>query len=95
MWFVYLLLCDQETFYVGITDNIERRLKQHRNKESFYTKKFSELELVYCERYKTKNETAKRERQIKGWTRRKKQMLIEGKLGVNTCTDLAEDLSGG
>ena len=78
-----MLLCNQKTFYVGITDNISRRLLLHKNKESFFTKKFSDFEFVYCEEYKDKYEAAERERQIKGWSRAKKQMLIDGKLGIN------------
>jgi len=57
-----------------------------------FTKKFSELKLVYCERYQTKFNAAKREKQLKGWGRAKKQKLIKGELGVNTCTELAEAL---
>ena len=86
-WYVYLLLCDQKTFYVGITDNIKERFIKHRNKESFFTKKFSDLRLVYCEKYQNKFEAAKREKQLKGWSHAKKQMLVDGKLGINTCTE--------
>lgn len=86
-WYIYLLLCDQKTFYVGITDNVEERILEHRNKESFFTKKFSDIRFVYCERYSSKAEVAKREQQIKGWSRAKKQMLIDGKLGINTCLE--------
>jgi putative endonuclease len=93
-WFVYLLVCDQKTYYVGITDNLVSRLKSHKNKQSFFTKKFSDIELVYCEKYGTKHGAAKREKQLKGWGREKKQMLVGGKLGINTCTELAEILVG-
>jgi putative endonuclease len=82
-WYTYVLLCDQKTFYVGITNNIPGRLLLHKNKESFFTKKFSDFKLVYCEKYKNKYEAAEREKQIKGWSRAKKQMLIDGKLGIN------------
>jgi putative endonuclease len=92
-WYVYILLCDRKTFYVGITDNVRRRLFLHKNKESFFTKKFSDLECVYCEKYVNKYEAAKRERQIKGWSRAKKQMLINGKLGIGRI-ELAEVLVG-
>ncbi|KKQ87970.1 MAG: hypothetical protein UT09_C0006G0004 [Parcubacteria group bacterium GW2011_GWF2_38_8] len=78
-----MLLCDQKTFYLGITFNIQKRLKEHVSKESFFTKKFSEIKLVYYEEYQNKNEAAKRERQLKGWSRAKKQMLIDGKVGIN------------
>ena len=88
MWFVYLLLCDQKTFYVGITPDLKSRLTEHRNKESFFTKKFSEIELVYCEKYDDKYQAAKREKQLKGWSVAKKKMLIEGKLGINRVLSL-------
>jgi len=90
--FTYILLCDQKTFYVGITDDLRRRLLEHNNKKSFFTKKFSEIRLVYCEKYKNKIEAAKREKQLKGWSRAKKQMLLDGKLGINTYTECEEVL---
>lgn len=61
-----------------MTDNVERRLKQHKNKESFYTKKFSDIELVYKEVYKTKVSAEKREKQLKKWSIAKKESLING-----------------
>lgn len=82
-WFTYLLLCDQKTFYVGICSDMQKRLKEHRAKKSFFTKKFSDIELAYCEKYETRHEAALREKQLKGWGRAKKQMLIDGKLGIN------------
>ncbi len=91
-WYVYLLLCDQTTFYIGVTNNVRRRLAEHENSESFFTKKFSDLKLVYCEKYDNKHEAVARERQFKGWGRAKKQMLIDGKLGIN-CIEPAEGLS--
>ena len=84
---LYMLLCNQKTFYIGITNDLINRIKQHKNKQSLFTKKFSDLELVYCEKYTTKFEAGKREKQLKGWSRVKKQKLIKGELGVNTCTE--------
>lgn len=89
-WYVYLLLCDQKTFYIGITDNFIERLKAHKNKQSIFTRKFSELRLMYCEKYSTKHQAVMREKQLKGWSRAKKQMLINGKLGINKCTEFDE-----
>jgi len=77
-WFVYILFCDQKTFYVGITDNLERRLLQHKRKESFFTKKFSEIELVYRESYNTRKVAELREQQLKRWSVAKKKALIDG-----------------
>lgn len=70
----------------------KERLVAHRNKESFFTKKFSDIKFVYSEQYPNKTAAAEREKQIKGWGRAKKQMLLDGKLGYNTCTGLTEAL---
>ena len=86
-WFVYLLLCDRKTFYIGITNDVVKRIDAHRSKKSFFTKKFFDLDLVHCEKYPGKQKAAEREGQLKGWSRAKKQMLIDGKLGINVCTD--------
>ena len=79
-WYLYILLCDKETFYTGITKNLKKRIKEHKNKKSTYTKQFSEIKLVYCEKKKNKKEAAKREKQIKGWSRIKKKKLIKGQI---------------
>ena len=79
-----MLLCDQKTFYIGITFDVNKRIIEHRSKDSFFTKKFSEIQVVYIEKYKSKYEAAKREKQLKGWGRKKKQMLIDGNLGINS-----------
>lgn len=92
MWFVYMLLCDQKIYYIGITSDLVERIRQHKDKISFYTKKFSDIRLIYCEKYTDKHLAAKRERQIKGWSHTKKQLLIDGILGINTCTGFAEAL---
>lgn len=80
-YFTYILLCNQKTYYVGITDNLERRLSEHKSKKSFYTKQFSDVELVYSEKVKNKITAEKREKQIKGWSNAKKKALIERNIG--------------
>ncbi len=92
-WFVYLLLCDENSFYIGITNDLVNRIFQHKNKHSKATKELSSIRLVYCERYETKHNAAISEKQLKGWSRIKKKMLIDdGKLGTNVCTEYAEIL---
>src|SRR3989344_729753 len=49
IWYTYILLCDQKTFYVGMTNDLASRLAEHKNKQSFFTKKFFDIELVYKE----------------------------------------------
>ncbi|MEK7558942.1 MAG: GIY-YIG nuclease family protein [Patescibacteria group bacterium] len=95
MWFVYLLFCDHTSFYIGITNDLPKRVGQHKNKLNKSTKEFNEIDLVYCEKYNSKFEAAKREKQLKGWSKAKKQMLVNGKLGINTCTEFAEELLRG
>jgi len=80
MWYFYILFCDKKTFYCGITNNLEKRLLAHKDKQSFFTKKFSDIELVYSEKYNNKSEAARREKQIKGWNKEKKIKLIKGEL---------------
>ena len=92
MWYVYLLLCDNKTFYVGISNDLVQRINNHSCNRSLYTCRFSVIKLAYCERYAGKKDALKREKQIKGWNRAKKQMLIDGKLGVNCCTEVAKAL---
>jgi len=87
-----MLLCDQKMFYVGITNDICNRLTYHTNKQSFFTKKFSDLTLVYAEKYNNKYQAAKREKQLKNWSKAKKGLLISGNLGINSCTEFAEVL---
>jgi putative endonuclease len=94
-WFVYMLLCDKKIFYIGLTNDLISRIQAHKNKDSFFTKKFSAITLVYCEKYLNQHQAALRERQLKGWSRAKKQMLTDGKLGKNSCTEFAEALGRG
>ena len=77
-WVVYILFCDQKTFYVGFTKNIKDRINEHKKGYSPYTKKFFDIRLVYKEKYETKIEAENRERQLKGWAIAKKKALILG-----------------
>jgi len=77
-WLVYILFCDQKTFYVGVTCNIQKRLKDHQKGYSLFTKKFSDIKLVYLEKYSNSKNAKKRERQLKGWSLAKKKALIAG-----------------
>lgn len=87
-----MLLCDKKMFYIGITNDILRRLRDHKGKKSFFTKKFSDLKLVYAEKYSTKSAATRREKQLKRWSYTKKQLLVDGTLGINSCTGLVEAL---
>lgn len=94
-WYVYLLLCDDNSFYIGITNDLVNRFSQHKNKQSKATKEFSLIRLVYCKKYESEHDAATREKQLKGWSRTKKQMLVDDKLGINACTKFAVELLKG
>ena len=81
MWYVYILECKNGDLYTGITNNIERRIEDHKQGNGGrFTKVFGVNKLLYKEEFKAKAEAVKRETQIKGWTRRKKLALISGDL---------------
>jgi predicted GIY-YIG superfamily endonuclease len=77
-WFVYVLLCDQKTFYVGMAEDFEKRLVEHKRGYSTYTKKFSDIRLVYQEQCRNRAEAERRELQLKKWSVAKKRALIAG-----------------
>jgi len=81
MWYLYILECQNGGLYTGITDDIQRRFNRHLTKNGGrYTKYNPPVRIVYSEQFKTRFGAAKREKQIKGWTRRKKLALIKGDL---------------
>lgn len=65
------------TLYVGVTNNLERRVWEHKNKEgSVFTKKYNCVKLVYNEDYNNINTAIEREKNIKNWKRAWKDKLI-------------------
>ena len=78
MYFVYILAnWDDSVLYIGVTSNLERRLYEHRNGlvEGF-TKKYNVHKLVYFEHTNDVYSAISREKQLKKWSRVKKNMLI-------------------
>ncbi len=75
---VYILLCADNSFYVGVTNNINRRLFEHQNGETpkSYTYKRRPVKLVFKEQFKYVNNAIAFEKQLKGWRREKKIALI-------------------
>ncbi len=77
---MYILECSNGAFYVGSTFNLELRLQQHQNGEGAnYTRKHLPVKLVYFEEFNEIGQAFYREQQIKGWSRKKKPALIEGR----------------
>jgi len=90
-YYVYILTNKRNTvFYIGVTDDLKRRLYEHKNEliEGF-TKKYQLKKLVYFEEYQNINEAIKREKQLKNWHRGWKINLIKNK--NPTFKDLSED----
>ena len=66
------------TLYTGMTNNLERRVYEHKNGLfSGYTKQYKCTKLVYFENYDYVQDAIKREKKIKGWIREKKENLIK------------------
>lgn len=77
MWYVYILECRDKRFYTGITNDLNRRIKEHKEgKGSRFTKAFGAKRLVYKEKYLTKSKALRREVQIKRLSRQDKLNLI-------------------
>ena len=76
MWYVYILKCKNGALYTGITNDLERRFKEHHKNTTHYTSYNPPLKILYQEGFPTRSQAARRESQIKGWTREKKLALI-------------------
>lgn len=79
MYYIYILASKRNgTIYIGATDDIERRVLEHKNKIfRGFTEKYNVTILVYFEKYETQDEAFTRERQMKKWNRAWKLELIE------------------
>lgn len=77
--FVYILECSDKSLYVGCTNNLEERVKQHNGlkKGAHYTKMRRPVVLKYSEKFDNLKEAREREAEIKGWRREKKFELIK------------------
>jgi putative endonuclease len=77
--YMYILLCADGSYYTGSTTNLNLRLAQHQAGEGAnHTKKHLPVKLVYYEEYQRIDEAFKREKQVQGWSRKKKEALING-----------------
>ena len=75
----YMLHCRGGVFYVGHTDNLERRIGQHQSGAiSGFTRDFAPVALVWSQEFGSRIEALECERRIKGWSRAKKLALIRG-----------------
>ena len=76
----YILKCSDGSYYTGSTKDLQRRFKQHQNGEGAnHTKNRLPVKLVYVEQFTRIDHAFYREKQIQGWSRKKKEALIEGR----------------
>ena len=76
---VYLLKCGDDSIYCGSTFNLKNRLREHMSGEAAtWTKMLRPVKLAYFEAYDSLISARRREKQIKGWTAKKKENLING-----------------
>ena len=81
MWHVYILKCADQSFYVGHCHNIPERVSRHNSAQgATWTASRRPVTLAYYESFESKIDAIKREKQIKRWSRAKKQALIDGDL---------------
>lgn len=74
--YVYILKCSDGTFYTGVTNNLTRRLQEHNSgSHCGYTSARLPVELFYYEEFDNPLIAINREKQIKGWSRAKKEAL--------------------
>ncbi len=78
MYYICIVASRSHNFYVGITSEIEIRIEQHRQgRFEGYSKKYNCNRLVWFERHPFVEDAIAREKQLKGWSRAKKILLIE------------------
>jgi len=76
-WFLYILRCQDNSFYTGVTKDLERRFKMHESgKASRYTRSRRPVEMIYQEAVGTRAEALVRECAVKALTRKQKQKLV-------------------
>ena len=78
--FMYILQCSDGTYYTGSTLNVDKRVIEHQSGfGANYTKDKLPVVLVYVEEFSRIDLAFNREKQIQGWSRKKKEALINGK----------------
>jgi 5-(carboxyamino)imidazole ribonucleotide synthase len=94
-FYVYIILCNDDSYYTGLTDDLMRRFEEHVNGlyETCYTFKKRPLILKYYETIPFLKDAVERERQIKGWSKAKKKALIQGNFHMLQLLSQCNNLS--
>lgn len=81
--YMYILRCANGAYYVGSTRDLDIRLQQHQDGTgAAFTRKHLPVTLVYFEAFQRIDEAYCREKQLKGWSRKKKEALINGEIDI-------------
>lgn len=77
--YMYILLCNDGSYYTGSTSDLDKRIEQHFAGEGAnHTKKHPPVKLLYYEEFSRIDDAFYREKQVQGWSRKKKEALING-----------------
>ena len=78
-FYIYILKCSDSSYHTGVTNNIELRFQQHNEgiETSAYTFNRRPVELVFLNEFKYIDQAIAFEKQVKGWTRKKKEAIID------------------
>lgn len=80
-YFVYIVNCSDGSYYTGYTSDLERRVNEHNFKKyDGYTSSRLPVKLVFQQEFSDVGDALRAEKQIKGWSRKKKEALINGDL---------------
>src|SRR5579872_4344480 len=91
-FFIYILECADKSYYVGHTNNVEERIRQHEVNEFIsYTSSRLPIKLIFVQEFMTRDEAFLMERKLKGWSRAKKEALMRG--DFETISKLARNKS--
>ena len=80
-YYVYILKCADDSYYTGVTNNLERRLAEHNSgaNSCSYTSTRRPVEIVFWFEFNDVKQAIAFEKQVKGWSRKKKEAIIEGR----------------
>ncbi len=90
--YVYMIRCNDASYYIGVTNNYESRFVEHQRgiDPTSYTFERRPLTLIYVEQFDHPFDAIAREKQLKGWSRAKKEALIRG--DMNKLSELSKSL---
>lgn len=90
-FWVYILRCANGQYYVGSTDNLQLRIQEHETGQdgALFSKAHRPVKCVFTQEFATREEAYAREKQLKGWSRAKKEALING--NISQLKDLSKN----